>query len=150
MSQDSKISTIQPLRPFHAPTHAAASTGDQQRLRRVFIRDLMASCSLGIHAHEKQSPQRVCINIDVAVLDDGPPPADEIVHVGCYEDIAHGIRAILGGPHINLVETLAEKIAGFCLEDDRAVSALVRVEKLDVFEDATSAGVEIERFRKTD
>ena len=44
------------------------------------------------------------------------------------------------------VETLAEDIAAMCLEDTRVRSARVRVEKLDVFTEATSVGVEIERF----
>ena len=34
-----------------------------------------------------------------------------------------------------------------CLNDERVQAARVRIEKLDVFEDAASAGVEIERFR---
>ena len=45
----------------------------------------------------------------------------------------------------NLVETLAERLAGICLQDPRVRSARVRVEKLDVFADAVSVGVEIER-----
>jgi dihydroneopterin aldolase len=53
--------------------------------------------------------------------------------------------------HVNLAETLAERIASLCLQDSTCRSVLVRVEKLDVFEDAKSVGVEIERFspRKT-
>ncbi|MGY9002825.1 MAG: dihydroneopterin aldolase, partial [Rhodospirillales bacterium] len=44
------------------------------------------------------------------------------------------------------VETLGDDIASMCLEDLRVRSVRVRIEKLDVFEDATSVGVEIERF----
>ena len=47
---------------------------------------------------------------------------------------------------MNLVETLADRIAEMCLEDQRVRTARVRIEKLDVFADAESAGVEIERF----
>ena len=47
--------------------------------------------------------------------------------------------------HVQLVETLAERLAEACLADDRILIARVRVEKLDVFADATSAGVEVER-----
>lgn len=140
MSQ-SHGSTIHPLRP--APAIAPGPEG----VRRVFVKDLVTGCFLGIHGHEKGSKQRVRINLDLAVTDDGPPPSDEIHHVVCYEDIADGVRHLLDGPHVNLVETLAEKIAAFCLEDARVVSVRVRVEKLDVFKDAESAGVEIERVR---
>jgi dihydroneopterin aldolase len=44
-----------------------------------------------------------------------------------------------------LVETLAERIAEACLADPRIHLARIRVEKLDIFADAASAGVEIER-----
>jgi dihydroneopterin aldolase len=43
------------------------------------------------------------------------------------------------------VETLAERIAETCLKDRRVHIARIRVEKLDIFADAASAGVEIER-----
>jgi dihydroneopterin aldolase len=43
---------------------------------------------------------------------------------------------------------MAESIAGLCLADPRVRAARVRVEKLDVFPEAASVGVEIERVRK--
>jgi dihydroneopterin aldolase len=43
------------------------------------------------------------------------------------------------------VETLAEEIADICLDDGRVRVVRVRVEKLDVFDEAVSVGVEIER-----
>jgi dihydroneopterin aldolase len=116
-------------------------------IRRIIIRDLVAECFLGIHNHEKGSRQRVRINLELGVRDDGPPRADDIHEVLCYEDVADGLRALLAGPHVNLVETLAENIARYCFDDARVLSARVRVEKLDVFADAGGAGVEIERIR---
>jgi len=67
-------------------------------------------------------------------------------HVVCYEKISNKVRDIVAGDHTNLCETLAEKIAASCLEDVRVQCARIRVEKLDVFEDIASVGVEIERF----
>lgn len=133
--------TVQPLRI------ADAGTG----LRHVFIRDLTVNCSIGVHAHEKQAPQRVCINLDLAVWEQDPGRiGDDIDNVVCYEIVSNRIRAIMADGHVNLVETLAERIADMCLQDRRIHSARVRVEKLDVFEDARSVGVEIERFNPLD
>jgi dihydroneopterin aldolase len=137
-----------PRRPKIEPLHPARPVvPGPEGLRRVFVRDLVAGCYLGVHRHERGTRQRVRVNLDLAVVDGGPPPGDDIAEVVCYEDLADGVRRILDGPHLNLVETLAERIAAFCLEDPRAVSVRVRVEKLDVFADAESAGVEIERRR---
>ena len=58
-----------------------------------------------------------------------------------------GIRYVISSGHINLVETLADRIAQTCLEDRRVQSVKARIEKLDVFKEAESVGVEIERNR---
>ena len=62
--------------------------------------------------------------------------------------MANGIIEIAEEGHVNLVETFAERIVVMCLEDQRVDSARVRIEKLDILENAESVGVEIERFRK--
>jgi dihydroneopterin aldolase len=116
-------------------------------LRRVFLRDLVLACSIGVYRHEKDAPQRVRINLDLAVREGDTPLQDDVGDVVDYAAIADGVRAIVASGHVNLVETLAERIAAFCLDDPRVASAQVRVEKLDVFADAAAAGVEIVRHR---
>ena len=73
--------------------------------------------------------------------------ADELARVVSYEKVADSVRAIVGAGHTRLVETMAERIAAACLADARVRLVRVRVEKLDIFDDADSAGVEIERVR---
>jgi 7,8-dihydroneopterin aldolase/epimerase/oxygenase len=121
-------------------------------LRHVFIRDMILQASIGVHPHELKAPQPVQINIDLGVEDDGArgrsrPPVgrDHLSRVVDYEEIATRVRAIVAAGHLRLVETLAERIAEACLLDRRVLLARVRVEKLAVFADAASAGVEIER-----
>jgi dihydroneopterin aldolase len=120
--------------------------------RHMFIRDLVLAASIGIYPHEHATPQRVRINIDLAVADDsqsrtsrGPVGRDDLARVVDYEAIVVKTRALIAAGHIQLVETLAERLAEACLEDPRILTVRVRVEKLDVFADAASAGVEVER-----
>ena len=117
-------------------------------IRHVFVRDLELSCLIGIYQHEKEAAQRVRINLDLAVREGEPNGQlhDDLANVVCYERLSNGVRDLVGEGHINLVETLAEDIAAMCLTDTRVRSARVRVEKLDVFDDTASVGVEIERF----
>lgn len=124
-------------------------------LRHMFLRDMVLTASIGVHPHEHAAPQRVRINVDLGVEDDGARPlsrqpvgGDDMARVVDYEKLAEQVRAIVTAGHIRLVETLAERIAEKCLSDRRVHLARVRVEKLDVFADATSAGVEIERRQR--
>ncbi|WP_142847509.1 dihydroneopterin aldolase [Telmatospirillum sp. J64-1] len=138
----SQAKVIQPLRV--SPLRIADAQGS---MRHVFVRDLVLDCSIGVYAHEKMAPQRVRVNLDLGVRELDPAMiGDEIGNVVCYEKIVTGVRAIVADGHVNLVETLAERIAEMCLLDPRVRTARVRVEKLDVFEDAASVGVEIERL----
>jgi dihydroneopterin aldolase len=128
-------------------------------LRHVFLRDLLLPASIGVHPHEHAAPQRIRINVDLGVEDDGTRALsraavgrpnvgrDHLRRVVDYEGVADAVRAIVAAGHVMLVETLAERIAESCLADPRVHLARVRVEKLDVFADAASAGVEIERRR---
>ncbi len=131
-----KVRLIEPLRIADA----------RARLRHVFVRDQVVACSIGVHKHEMNTLQRVRINLDMAVLEGDKPLDDDLENVVCYEKVTAGVRAVAARGHVNLVETLAERIAAACLNDGRIRSVLVRVEKLDVFDDVDSVGVEIERF----
>lgn len=116
--------------------------------RRLFVRDLELSAKIGVHTHERADSQCVRINVDLTVAEGETPVSDRLDEVVCYEAIVAGVKAIIAAGHINLVETLAERIAAMCLNDDRVVNARIRVEKLDVFPEAASVGVEIERPRR--
>lgn len=126
-------------------------------LRHVFLRDMVLPASIGVYPHEHAAPQRIRVNVDLAVTDDasaarmshGRVGRDELSRVVDYERVAQSVRAAVAAGHVQLVETLAERLAETCLTDDRVQLVRVRVEKLDVFVDLASVGVEIERRRAT-
>lgn len=113
---------------------------------RMFIRDLVLLCRIGVYAHEKLRAQRVRINVSMRVQPDVAPRNDDIANVLSYDQVLGEIKRLAAGSHINLVETLAETIADICLTDRRVIEARVMIEKLDV-EPEASVGVEIERRR---
>lgn len=131
------------VRLITPPSIADARSG----IRHVFVRDLVQMCAIGVHDHERLGTQRVRLNLDLAVHEgDASLVADDIKNVVCYEEITTAVRGVCSRDHTNLVETLAEDVAKVCLAYDQVRSVRVRVEKLDVFEDVSSVGVEIERF----
>jgi len=125
-----------------SPRAARAGTG----LRHVLVRDLVLQASIGVYQHEQVSRQRVRINLDLGVREgDLATIDDRLAGVRHYEWVIESVRAVVADGHLNLVETLAERIAAACFEDARVREVRVRVEKLDIFPDAASVGIEIER-----
>ncbi len=115
--------------------------------RKVHVTDLVLDCLIGVHLHERDGTQRVRINVELTLTDSPWPIEDRLANVLCYEELVSRIRELAAQGHVNLVETLAERIASLCMDDQRVVSARVRVDKLDVFADAASVGVELELTR---
>jgi len=111
----------------------------------VSIRNLELLMRIGVHGHEQGKPQPVRIN--VWLTGECEAGVDRLENAIDYEAVAEKIRAIAGAGHINLAETLAERIASACLEDKRVQNARVRVEKLHALPGAEAAGVEIARTR---
>ena len=115
-------------------------------IRHVFIRNLEVPAEIGVWRHEHGKEQPVRINVDLAV-EDLIDLGDDLTKVVDYGVIEDKIRAIIARGHIRLIETLAERIAAACFDDQRVKTARVRVEKLHALSNAESAGVEIERTR---
>jgi dihydroneopterin aldolase len=112
---------------------------------RIRVGGLELPCRIGIHEHERHQPQRVRISVELDVLDPGSFAGADISKVLNYETIVGGIKAIIAEGHVELVETLAERIASLCLADPRSVGVHVSVDKLDVYREADGVGVAIQR-----
>lgn len=114
-------------------------------LYRVFVRDLVLDASIGVHAYEKSALQRVRINVEMDVRAGAARCDDDLRNVVCYDEVIQAVQKLAAGPHIQLAETMAERILELCLADERVRRASVTVEKLDVYENAGAVGVTMVR-----
>lgn len=115
--------------------------------RNVFINGLAMKSSIGVHEFERKTEQRVKVSVQLAVSDESRTTTDTLEDVVCYDKIVTKMKMTIKSRHFNLVETLAEHLAYVCMEDLRVRFARVKVEKLDVYCDIDSVGVEICRGR---
>lgn len=115
--------------------------------RRVFVRDLLLDALIGVYPEELTRAQKVLINMDLWVAETPGQPPRSYAEVVCYDNLVQRTKMLLAEGHVGLVETLAERLAGLCLEDPRVLRARVRVEKPDAIAEAAGVGVEIERRR---
>ena len=116
-------------------------------LAHVFVHNLVVETTIGVHEYEKKGPQPLTISIDLTVREAPGTLGDNINQVVCYEDVVRNVQAICEAGHVNLIETLAERIAANCLADARVHAVRVRVEKPNAFEECSSVGIEIERLQ---
>jgi len=128
-------------------TRPTASLGRPQGVRHVLVDRLELQTMIGVHDAEKRAPQRVWVSLDLSVAETGPAVNDRLEEVLDYGEIVRRVEAVVLAGHINLVETLAERVAAACLTDPKVEAVRVKVEKPDVIANARAVGVEIERRR---
>src|SRR5262245_39373424 len=132
----------------HKPASDRATLGEAERKRRlVFVRDLEIVASVGLLEHEKRYEQRIIVSAELAVRDDYDGRSDRLADVVDYSKVVDGIVRLVQSEHVNLIETLAERIAAHCLADRRVEGVRVRIEKPDILPSCRSVGIEIERGR---
>lgn len=115
---------------------------------RVFLKDLELLASIGVHAHEHENRQRILVDIELEMTGAATPKDDRLAETVDYEAIARAVEEIAWEGHVQLVETLAERVARWCLKDPRVAKALVRVTKPEALTNARGSGCEIEVSRE--
>ena len=114
---------------------------------RVNIRDLLTSIHVGIHPHERGRVQRVCINMEL--VGNIPVHATTIADCINYDPIyALVVEQWPLRPHVELLENLLAELIDFSFRSDSRLTRLIAsVTKPDIFTQAASVGVEIEKTR---
>lgn len=80
----------------------------------------------GVLDFERRDGQEFVIDLEVQT---GVPAGDELSQTIHYGDLAHGVADIVAGEPVNLIETLAQRIANYALTYPQTESVLVRVHK---------------------
>ena len=125
--------------------HAFARTRPRARAgRTVFIEGLELDASIGVWPEERGRTQRIRLDVELDMAD-APPADDDHAGVVCYDALARRIEALVGEGHVNLVETLAERVADLCLEDARVGWVRIRIEKPEALAKARTVGVRVSR-----
>lgn len=112
---------------------------------RISVRDYVRSAEIGAYRSERGVNQRLRFNVVLEVAGHAAAQSDDVDQVVSYDTITQAIDHLLTAERLDLLETLAERIARQCLRDRRVLRAFVRVEKLDRIPGAF--GVEIVRTR---
>ncbi|MFQ8430340.1 dihydroneopterin aldolase [Amaricoccus sp. W119] len=112
---------------------------------RIAVRDDIRAVEIGAFGEERGTTQRLRFNVVLEVAPHAAAEGDDVDRVISYDTITDAITAELERERLDLLETLAERIADRTLADPRARRVFIRIEKLD--RGTGSLGVEIVRAR---
>jgi len=128
----------------HPEDRAEASAGAAPR-DRISLRDHVVVAEIGAFQKERGHKQRLRFNVVVEVRPVTEPLEDDVDRILSYDRITESIDAELAAERLNLLETLAERVAERVLAEPAAMRVFVRIEKLDI--GPYALGVEIVRSR---
>lgn len=128
----------------HPEARAEATAGADPR-DRISLRDHVVAVEIGAFQAERGTTQRVRFNVVVELRPHPEPLLDDVDRILSYDRLTDAIATELAAERLNLLETLAERIAERILAEPQAMRVFVRVEKLD--RGPGALGVEIVRSR---
>ena len=109
---------------------------------RVTLRGLSVQGHHGVFDHERRDGQTFVVDLALG-LDTAPAAAgDDLEKTVHYGVLAEQVAAVVSGEPVNLIETLAQRIADTCLAHERVREVEVTVHKPDApitvpFDDVT-------------
>ncbi|GGM33868.1 dihydroneopterin aldolase [Dactylosporangium sucinum] len=96
---------------------------------RISLTGLTVRGHHGVFDFERRDGQDFVIDV-VLELDLAPAAAsDDVADTVHYGELAEGLAAVVAGEPVDLIETLAQRLADVCLADGRVHTAIVTVHK---------------------
>ncbi|WP_449407535.1 dihydroneopterin aldolase [Microbacterium maritypicum] len=83
----------------------------------------------GVYDHERENGQEFTIDLTLRMPVHDAAASDDVVDTVHYGELAEKVAAVVAGEPVNLIETLAERIADVALDDQRVHAVTVTVHK---------------------
>jgi 7,8-dihydroneopterin aldolase/epimerase/oxygenase len=112
----------------------------------IFIRDFRLQTLIGFHRRERVVPQTIRLDLEIGIANTAVFKSDKVADCMDYDKMTTRIKEV-ASQHVNLVETLADKVARLLLEEFGAAWVKVSIAKLGILKDVGVVGVTVERGR---
>jgi dihydroneopterin aldolase len=96
---------------------------------RIELVGLRARGFHGVLEHERRDGQDFVIDVGLDVDTAAAAASDDLAQTVDYGTLAESIAAVVSGDPVDLIETLAQRIADVCLRDPRVLAVDVAVHK---------------------
>ncbi len=115
------------------------------RMDKIYIDDLLLRCVIGAFDWERKIKQDIIVNLVLSTDIRQAARTDSLGDTVNYKEIRDKIVAFTEASDFHLLESLAEAIAGLCLETAGVQAVKVRVDKPGALRFSRRVAVEIER-----
>ena len=107
-------------------------------LYALFLKDHVAEARIGAHDFERNGPQRLVINVSLAIR--GAAPSDDLAEAVDYDFLRQSVAQILSDGHIELQETVCSHLLEICKRRSSIAAVRISTEKPDVYPDTVGVG----------
>lgn len=111
----------------------------------IFLRDMRVETIVGIWDWERKIRQTVSIDLEMAADIRKAAATDNIADTLNYKSVAKRLQAYIGDSSFQLVETMAERVAGIVLDEFDIAWVSVTVNKPGAIRGARDVGIRIYR-----
>ena len=112
---------------------------------KIFLQELKIDTVIGIWEWERKIRQTVIIDLEMAADIARAAATDDVADTLNYKSVAKRIQQFVGESSFQLVETLAERIAGIVRDEFGVAWVRVTVHKPGAIRGSRDVGVMIER-----
>ena len=116
---------------------------------KIQLRDLRAACIIGVGPEERSSSQEVRIDLSLEVDLEPAGRSDRLEDTVDYGALAREVVAMVEGSSFQLLEKLAEEVAGLCLARSKVERVEVTVVKPHALPRGGGASVTVLRDRSS-
>ena len=112
---------------------------------KIFLHELKVETIIGIWEWERKIRQTVVIDLEMSADIAKAAATDDVADTLNYKSVAKRIQGFVADSSFQLVETLAEKIAGIIREEFGVAWVRVTVHKPGAIRGSRDVGIDIER-----
>ena len=96
---------------------------------RIALRGLRVRGRHGVYDFEREKGQDFVVDAELELSTAPAAESDDVAATVHYGELAERLAEVIGGEPVNLLETLAARLADVCLADERVAAATVTVHK---------------------
>lgn len=111
--------------------------------RRFVMTGIETNCSIGIHEFERQTPQRILVDLEILLDPQHEPQADNIEDALNYDEVRESVISIATSQHFDLQETLARRIFDAVSKMKSVTGLSVQTSKPDIYKDVDCASYKL-------